>query len=130
MEKPAIYLLNRSTNLIGLLKPSIFILVWHQSKTPIIKARGLKNDAYDNSRIYKEKIKSTHNKLILRMNFESNQRIHLYDSRMQIHPRKLRSEWTGPYVVQRVFSNGVVQVKDPKHERVFKVNVQRLKHYI
>ena len=99
-------------------------------KLQLSELEKLRNDAYDNSRIYKAKMKAAHDKQILRKNFEPNQRVHLYDSRLHLHPGKLRSRWTGPYVVQRVFPNGAVEVKDPKDGRVFKVNGQRLKHYI
>ena len=99
-------------------------------KLQLSELEELRNDAYDNSRIYKAKMKAAHDKQILRKNFEPNQRVHLYDSRLHLHPGKLRSRWTGPCVVQRVFPNGAVKVKDPKDGRVFKVNGQRLKHYI
>ena len=72
--------------------------------------------------IYKVKMKVDHNKRILRKNFEPNQRVHLYDSRLHLYLGKLRSRLTGPYMVQRAFSNGAVEVKDPKDVRVFKVN--------
>ena len=51
----------------------------------------------------------------------------LYDSRLHKHPGKLRSRWTGPFLVRNVFVNGVVKIEDPKDGRIFKVNDQRLK---
>ena len=100
-------------------------------ETPIeIEIEELRNDAYDNSRIYKEKLKVAHDKQILRKNFEPNQKVHLYDSRLHLHPGKLRSRWIGPFVVKQVFPNGAVEIEDPNDGRVFKVNGQRLKHYI
>ena len=75
-------------------------------------------------------IKVAHDKQILRKEFILNQRVHLYDSRLHLHPGKLRSRWTGPYIVKTVFPNGVVEVIDPTDGREFKVNGQRLKHYI
>ena len=75
-------------------------------------------------------MKATHDKHILRKEFEPNQRVHLYDSHLHIHPGKLRSRWTGPYVVKSVFPNGAVEVIGPTDGREFKVNGQRLKHYI
>ena len=99
-------------------------------KLQLSEIEELRNDAYDNSRIYKAKLKVAHDKQILRKHFEPNQKVHLYDSRLHLHPGKLRSRWTGPYVVKQVFPNGSVEVKDPTDGRIFRVNGQRLKHYI
>ncbi|KAJ4721020.1 Gag-Pol polyprotein [Melia azedarach] len=73
---------------------------------------------------------AAHDKQILRKHFEPHQQVHLHDSRLHLHPGKLRSRWTSPYVVTRVFPNGAVEVKDPTDGRIFKVNGQRLKHYV
>ncbi|XP_022899263.1 uncharacterized protein LOC111412560 [Olea europaea var. sylvestris] len=86
-----------------------------------------RNDAYESSRIYKSKMKAFHDKNIVRKTFEQNQKVYLYDSRLYKHWGKLRSRWTGPFVVTRVFENGTVEIEDPNDGRVFKVNGQRLK---
>jgi len=99
-------------------------------KLQLSKIEELRNDAYDNSRIYKVQMQAAHDKQILRKNFELNQKVDLYDSHLHLHPGKLRSWWTGPFVVKQVFPNGAVEVEDPSDGRVFRVNGQRLKHYI
>ena len=101
-----------------------------QRKLQLSEIEELRNDAYDNSRVYKDRLKAAHDKQILRKSFEPNQRVHLYDSRLHLHPGKLRSRWTGPFVVKRVFPNGVVEIEDPSDGRIFKVNGQRLKNYV
>ncbi|GKV13635.1 hypothetical protein SLEP1_g24623 [Rubroshorea leprosula] len=69
--------------------------------------------------IYKAKLKVAHDKQILRKNFEPNQKVDLYDSRLHLHPGKLRSRWTGPFVVKQVFPNGAVEIEDPIDGRNF-----------
>ena len=44
-----------------------------QQKPRLSEINELRNDAYDNSRIYKAKMKEAHDKQILRKNFELNQ---------------------------------------------------------
>ncbi|XP_073277647.1 uncharacterized protein [Primulina huaijiensis] len=90
----------------------------------------LRNDAYENSRIYKAKIKSFHDKTILRKSFEIGKKVLLYNSRLHIFPGKLRSRWTGPYVVKHVYPYGAVEIENPKNGDVFKVNGQRLKPFL
>ncbi|KAL6320480.1 hypothetical protein AAG906_007559 [Vitis piasezkii] len=53
----------------------------------------------------------------------------LYDSSFTFS-RKLRSRWNGPYVVKEVFPYGTVTIQNPRIGNEFKVNGQRLKHFI
>lgn len=101
-----------------------------QRKLQLSEIEELRNDAYDNSKIYKAKMKVAHDKQISRKHFEPNQRVYLYDSRLHLHPGKLRSRWTGPFMVRHVFPNGAVEIEDPTDGRTFKVNGQRLKSYV
>ena len=39
------------------------------------------------------------------------------------------SRWTGPFVVQEVFSNGSIEISPLDFSRTFKVNGHRLKRY-
>ena len=71
-----------------------------------------------------------HDKNILRKNFEPSQLVLMYNSSLHLFPGKLRTKWTGPYVVKRVFPYRTVEVEDPKNGNIFKVNGQRLKPYL
>lgn len=64
----------------------------------------LRNDAYENAKIYKAKTKAFHDKNISRNSFEPNQQVWLYNSKLKFFRAKLRSRWDGPFVVQQVFS--------------------------
>lgn len=86
-------------------------------------------DAYENSRIYKEKTKAVHDKLIVRKTFEVGQKVLLYNSRLKLMPGKLRSRWTGPFIVIHVFPFGAVAIKDESNAKQFTVNGQRLKPF-
>ena len=59
--------------------------------------------AYENSRISKERMMVFHEKQILRKSFEPSQKVLLYNSRLHLFPRKLRSRWIGPFIVKNVF---------------------------
>ena len=50
-----------------------------------------RNEAYENARIYKEKIKAWHDKHIMRKEFEAGQRVLLFNSRLKLFPGKLKS---------------------------------------
>ena len=81
----------------------------------------LRNEAYDNARIYKEKTKRWHDKKILRREFKKEEQVLLYNSTLKLFPRKLKSRWIGPYIVVTSTPFGVVIFKI-KYGSEFKVN--------
>ena len=56
-------------------------------------------------------------------------RVLLFNSRLKLHPGKLKSRWIGPFFVTNVFSYGVVEIKSEETGKIFKVNGQRVKHF-
>ncbi|KAL1188097.1 putative mitochondrial protein [Cardamine amara subsp. amara] len=84
--------------------------------------------AYENSKLYKEKTKAYHDKKIISRNFEPNNQVLLYNSRLQLFPGKLRSRWSGPFTIKEVRPYGAVVISNAKGEE-FTVNGQRVKHY-
>jgi hypothetical protein len=88
----------------------------------------LRLDAYENSKIYKERTKKWHDGHILRKEFKEGELVLLFNSRLQLFPGKLRSRWSGPFEVTKVFQSGVVEIKSQSYV-TFTFNGQRLKHY-
>ena len=54
----------------------------------------------------------------------------LYNSLLHLFSGKLRSRWSGPFIVRSVYFHGAVEIENPKNEDVFKVNGQRLKPFL
>ena len=63
-----------------------------------------------------------------RKQFEVGDLVLLYNSRLKLFPTKLKSRWSGPFIVQIVFPYGTVEVSHPS-QGTFKVNGHRLKIY-
>lgn len=61
--------------------------------------------------------------------FEPLQKVLLYNSRLRLFPGKLRSRWTGPYIVEQVFDHGAIEIENLSTGNIFKVNGQRLEPY-
>ena len=100
-------------------------------KEKIISAEELEEfwlDAYENARLYKEKTKRWHDKHIQNRNFEVGQKVLLFNSKLKLFPGKLKSRWSGPFMVKHVYPYGAVEIYD-KPNNSFKVNGQRLKPY-
>ena len=89
----------------------------------------LRIEAYDSARIYKDKTKKWHDQRILRREFKAGDQVLLFNSRLKIFLGKLKSKWKGPYTVVSSTTFGAVTLRTSNHEE-FKVNGQRLKHYL
>ena len=88
------------------------------------------NEAYENSKIYKAKIKAFHDKHIQRKNFQINQKVWLFNSRLRLFSRKLKFRWDGPFIVIKAFNHGAVKILNSQTGQTFTVNGQRLKSYL
>ena len=91
--------------------------------------KELRNEAYDNARIDKDKTKKCHDQNILRREFKAGDQVLLFNSRLKLFPGKLKSKWSGPYIVVASITFGAVTLKTSNGEE-FKVNDQRLKQYL
>ena len=89
----------------------------------------LRNEAYDNARIYKDKTKKWHDQKILRKEFKVREQVLLYNSKLKLFLGKLKSRWSGPYTIVTSTPFGVVTLKT-NSVCEFKVNGKILKHYL
>nr|GEW62603.1 reverse transcriptase domain-containing protein [Tanacetum cinerariifolium] len=77
----------------------------HQ-KVQVNELNELHAQAYENSLIYKEKTKKIHDSKIKNRIFNVGDRVLLYNSRLKIFSGKLKTRWTGPFTIARVFPYG------------------------
>ena len=103
-------------------------LASEKRKLQLSELEELRIDAYENARIYKERTKKWHDKHMLKKEFRSSDLVLLFDSRLKLFPSKLRSRWSGPFQVRKVYPYGAIEIFSEK-TRPFKVNGQRLKVY-
>ncbi|GJW52431.1 reverse transcriptase domain-containing protein [Tanacetum coccineum] len=89
-------------------------------KVQLNKLNELRDHAYENSLIYKEKTKRIHDSKIKNRVFNVGDRVLLFNSRLKIFSGKLKTRWSGPY--------GTIELSQNSGPN-FKVNGHRLKHY-
>jgi hypothetical protein len=99
-------------------------------KLQLNELEELMNDAYDCARMYKAQMKKAHDQSILRRSFKPGQKVLLYNSRLHLFLGKLKSQWTGPFIIRLVFPHAAIKIEDPKNGNTFKVNGQRLKPFL
>lgn len=78
---------------------------------------------YASSALYKQKMKRWHDAKILKKEFEVGDWVLLCNSHHRLFPGKLKSKWSGPFRVTRVFTNSAIEVEGWE-EPAFKVNGQ------
>ncbi|GJY76311.1 reverse transcriptase domain-containing protein [Tanacetum coccineum] len=82
----------------------------------------LRDGAYENTQIYKERTKKWHDfRLRGDKDFKVGDLVLLFNSRFKMHPGKLKSRWYDPNVVKTVYPYGTMEITD-KHGVSFKVN--------
>ena len=59
--------------------------------------KEIRNEAYENAKIFKERTKAFHNQEIIRKFVKSGQKILLYNSRLHLFSEKLKSRWIEPH---------------------------------
>nr|GEW67146.1 reverse transcriptase domain-containing protein [Tanacetum cinerariifolium] len=97
-------------------------------KVQLNELNELRDQAYENSLIYKEKTKRLHDSKIKDRIFNIGDRVLLFNSRLKIFSGKLKSCWSDPFTISHVYPYGTVELSQPDGPN-FKVNGHRLKHY-
>ncbi|GJT18898.1 hypothetical protein Tco_0877604 [Tanacetum coccineum] len=87
----------------------------------------LRDQAYDNSLIYKEKTKRIHDSKIKNRVFNVGDQVLLFNSRLKIFSGKLKTRWTGPFIVTQVFPYGTVELSqtDVPNFKIFEASGAR-----
>nr|GEV19148.1 reverse transcriptase domain-containing protein [Tanacetum cinerariifolium] len=88
----------------------------------------LRDHAYENSVIYKERTKKLHDSKIKNCIFNVGDQVLLFNSRLKIFSGKLKTRWSGPFTITQVFPYGTIELSQPNGPN-FKVNGHRVKHY-
>ncbi|XP_075108834.1 uncharacterized protein LOC142180685 [Nicotiana tabacum] len=85
---------------------------------------------FESTKLYTERMKRLHNQNIVERNFKPGDMVLLYNSRLRLFPGKLKSRWSGPFLVVEVFPSRAVEIAIENDSRTFRVNGQRLKPYM
>ncbi|GJZ48217.1 reverse transcriptase domain-containing protein [Tanacetum coccineum] len=99
----------------------------HQ-KVQLSELNELRDHAYENSLIYKEKTKRIHGSKIKNRVFNVGDQVLLFNSRLKMFSGKLKSRWSGPFTIAHVFPYGTIELSQNFGPN-FKVNGHRIKHY-
>nr|GEY18029.1 reverse transcriptase domain-containing protein [Tanacetum cinerariifolium] len=103
-------------------------IVGDHQKLQLNELNELRDQAYENSLIYKEKTKKIHDSKIKNRIFNVGDRVLLFNSRLKIFSGKLKTRWSGPFTITKVFPYGTVELSQLDGPN-FKVNGHRMKHY-
>nr|GEV44849.1 hypothetical protein [Tanacetum cinerariifolium] len=97
-------------------------------KLQLNELNELRDQAYENSLIYKERSKKLHDDKIKNRIFNVGDQVLLFNSRLKIFSGKLKSRWSGPFTISEIYPYGTTKLIHPDGCN-FKVNCHKLKHY-
>nr|GFB93356.1 reverse transcriptase domain-containing protein [Tanacetum cinerariifolium] len=73
----------------------------------------LRDQAYENSLIYKERTKKLHDDKIKNRIFNVGDQVLLFNSRLKIFSGKLKSRWSGPFTISEIYPYGTAKLIHP-----------------
>ncbi|GJV75618.1 reverse transcriptase domain-containing protein [Tanacetum coccineum] len=82
-------------------------------KLQLNELNELRDQAYENSLIYKENTKKLHDSKIKNRIFNVGDRVLLFNSRLKIFSGKLKTSWLGPFTITKVFPYGTIELSQP-----------------
>nr|GFA05670.1 reverse transcriptase domain-containing protein [Tanacetum cinerariifolium] len=99
----------------------------HQ-KLQLNELSELRDQAYENSLIYKERTKKLHDAKIKNQIFNIEDQVLLFNSKLKIFSGKLKSRWSGPFIIFEIYPYGTAKLIHSDGSN-FKVKCHHLKHY-
>ncbi|GKE77833.1 reverse transcriptase domain-containing protein [Tanacetum coccineum] len=90
-------------------------------KLQLNELNELRDQAYENSLIYKERTKKFHDSKIKNRIFNVGDQVLLFNSRLKIFSGKLKTRWSDPFTITKVFPYGTAKLSHSDGSN-FKVN--------
>nr|GEV86356.1 reverse transcriptase domain-containing protein [Tanacetum cinerariifolium] len=114
----------------GALKHANFDLktVGDHRKLQLNELHELRDQAYENSLIYKDKAKKLHDSKIKNYILNVGDQVLLFNFCLKIFSGKLKTRWSGPFTITEVYPYSTAKLSHADDSN-FKVNCHRLKHY-
>lgn len=103
-------------------------MVGKKRKLQLQELEELRLEAYDNSVIYKGKVKAFQDAKLSRKEFGVGEKVMLFNSKLRLFQGKLNS-WLGPFVVTSVHPHGAIEIQSLSTNKVSKVNGHMLKYF-
>nr|GEW63672.1 reverse transcriptase domain-containing protein [Tanacetum cinerariifolium] len=97
-------------------------------KLQLNELHELRDQAYENSLIYKERAKKLHDSKIKNRIFNVRDHVLLFNSRLKIFSGKLKTRWSNPFTITEVYPYGTAKLAHADGSN-FKVSCHHLKHY-
>nr|GEV47088.1 reverse transcriptase domain-containing protein [Tanacetum cinerariifolium] len=87
-----------------------FKTVGDHRKLQLNELNELRDQAYENSLIFKENKKKLHDSRIKNHTFNVGDQVLLFNSRLKIFSGKLKTHWSGPFTITQVFPYGTIEL--------------------
>ncbi|XP_058744371.1 uncharacterized protein LOC131616982 [Vicia villosa] len=89
-------------------------LAYKKRRNQIHELEEFRYLAYESNKLYKENMKRYHDKKIKKTYFKVGYLVLLFISRLRLFLRKLKSKWSGPFMVKEVKPYDAIVIEDSK----------------
>lgn len=94
------------------------------------KLEDYHQNTYENPIFYKEQVKRFHDSHLRRdKQFQVGKQVLLFNLRLRLFPKKLKSRWSRPYTVTQIFPHSAVEILHLT-KGILRANNNRLKPYV
>ncbi|XP_024963693.1 uncharacterized protein LOC112503954 [Cynara cardunculus var. scolymus] len=93
----------------------------NKRKLQLCEMKEHRNMSYENAKLYKEKTKQWHDRRIQQRELKAGQQALLFNSRLKLFPGKLKTRWSGPFLIHKVYPHGAVDLVNLEDNSLFKV---------
>ncbi|XP_038882372.1 uncharacterized protein LOC120073639 [Benincasa hispida] len=98
-----------------------------QRKLQLNELEEWRLNVYEKNKLYKEKTKRWHDHRISKKELVVGQIVLLFNSCLHLFTGKLKSGWSGPFIIKTIFPYGAVELIREDDANAFKVSVQSVK---
>ena len=84
----------------------------------------LRNNAYKNSISIKVRTKAFNDKRVFLKKIDIGQRVLLYNSYLYLFLVKLKSNWSGPFVVKNIYLYGAIEIRNSNNDVTLKLMIK------
>src|SRR6266496_1839599 len=77
-----------------------------------------RTQAYENAKLFKEKVKRWYDKRIQKREFKVGEYVLLYNSCFSFFAGKNLSKWEGPYVIEEVYRSGAIKINNAEEHYI------------
>ncbi|XP_073137485.1 uncharacterized protein [Henckelia pumila] len=103
----------------GHIKTAAKVLECERRLLELNQLEEFQDQAYDMAMSYKERTKKIHDRRIRHREIKEGEAVLFFNSKLRLFLGNLKSRWSGPYKITKVYPSGSIDIKDARNESFY-----------